>query len=98
MSGHFLLVQHIYQGTTPTCHPNSVPFPDDWHITHTANHWAIEQTTMEYIEKIIISYVIQKRKYLNLDDSQSALVIFDIFKGQRTTDVLKLLKDVNIQA
>ena len=39
-----------------------------------------------------------KRKYLNLDDSHSALVIFDIFKGQCTTDVLKLLEDINIQA
>ena len=62
MSGHFLPVQLIYQGTTPTCHPNSVPFPDDWHITHTANHWANEQTTMENMEKIIIPYVIQKRE------------------------------------
>ena len=50
------------------------------------------------MEKIIIPYVIQKRKYLNLDDSHSALVIFDIFKGQCTTDVLKLLEDINIQA
>ena len=29
MSGYFLPVQLIYQGTTPKCHPNSVPFPDD---------------------------------------------------------------------
>ena len=81
MSGHFLPVQLIYQGTTPKCHPNSVPFPDDWHITHSANHWANEQTTIEYINKIILPYVIQKRKELNLDDSHSALVIFDMFKG-----------------
>ena len=97
MSGHFLPVRLIYQGTTPKCHPNSVPFPDDWHITHTANHWANEQTTKEYIEKIILPYVIQKRKDLNLDDSHSALVIFDVFKGQCTNDVLKLLEDNNIQ-
>ena len=97
MSGYFLPVQLIYQGTTLKCHPNSLPFPDDWHITHTAKHWANEQTTMEYIEKIIIPYVIQKRKDLKLDDSHSALIIFDVFKGQCTDDVLKLLEENNIQ-
>lgn len=52
MSGHFLPVQLIYQGTTPKCHPNSVPFPDDWHITHPANHWANEQTTRNILRKL----------------------------------------------
>ena len=94
MSGHFLPVQLIYQGTTPKCHPNSVTFPDDWHITHTANHWANEQTTIEYIEKIILPYVTQKRKDLNLYDSHSALVIFDVFKGQCTDNVFKLLEEI----
>ena len=74
-----------------------MPFADDWHMTHTANHWANDQTTMEYIEKIIIPYVIQKRKDLKLDDSHSALVIFDVFKGQCTDDVFKLLEENNIQ-
>ena len=97
MSGHFLPVQLIYQGTTPKCHPNSVTFPDDWHITHTANHWANEQTTIEYNEKIILPHVTQKRKHLNLDDSHSALVIFDVFKGQCTDNVFKLLEENNIE-
>ena len=78
--------------TTPKCHLNSVPFPNDWHITYSANHWANEQTTMEYIDKIILPYVIQKRKDLNLDDSHSALVIFDVFKGQCTDDVFVIVR------
>ena len=98
MSGHFYLFNlHIYQGTTPKSHPNSVTFPDDWHIIHTANHWANKQTTIEYIAKIILPYVTQKGKDLNLDDSHSALVIFDMFKGQCTDNVFKLLEENNIQ-
>ena len=45
-----------------------------------------------YIDKIILPYVIQKRKDLNLDDSHSALVIFDVFKGQCTDDVFVIVR------
>ena len=70
-------------------------FPDDWHVTYTANHWA-NDTTIAYIENIIIPYVKKERETLGLSDDHSALVVFDVFKGQCTSKVLKLLEDNNI--
>ena len=74
LSGTFLPVQVIYQGTTPRCLP-SVTFPSDWHITHTANHWSTEATMIEYIKRIIVSYVKQTRERLKLSRDYPALVL-----------------------
>jgi len=38
LSGNFLPIQLIKKGNTTKCHPKGVPFPADWHITHTENH------------------------------------------------------------
>ena len=46
---------------------------------------------MAYIQLVIIPYVQEKWKQLRLEDSQSALVILDEFKGQMTDSVLSLL-------
>ena len=51
---------------------------------------------IEYIELIIIPYVIQKRKELDLDENHPALATFDAFRGQQTASVLKILEDNNI--
>ena len=96
LSGKFLPIQLIYQGTTSQCLPKNVSFPSDWHITHTANHWANETTTITYIENIIIPYVQKERALLGLNDDHCALVLFDVFKGQCTSEVLKMLEDNNI--
>ena len=40
LSGIFLPIQLFHKGTTPRCLPSSMPFPSDWHITYTANHWS----------------------------------------------------------
>jgi len=69
-----------------------VEFPDDCHITYTANHWANDA----YIENTYIPYVKKERQSLRFSDDHSALVFFDIFKGQCTEKVLKLLEDNNI--
>ena len=86
----------IYQGTTQTCLPKNVTFPAGWHITCTANHWANESTSIAYISNIIIPYVTEERARLGLTSNHSALVLFDVFKGQCTAEVLKLLKDNHI--
>ena len=52
---------------------------------------------MAYIQLVIILYVQEKRKQLILEDSQSALVILDEFKGQTTDAVLSLLGKNNIE-
>ena len=95
LSGSFLPVQLVYQGKTSKCHP-SIDFPDNWHVTHSPNHWCNESTMISYVQLIIVPYVQETRKNLGLPDSQSALVILDEFKGQTTEQVLNLLKQNNI--
>lgn len=50
----------------------------------------------EYIKNVIIPYVQQKRKDLELPSEQAALAIFDVFKGQQTAEVAALLEENNI--
>jgi len=66
LSGNFLPIQLIYQGTTPKCLPKNVNFPSDWHLAYTANHWANEDTTVAYMDNIIIPYVQKERVLLGL--------------------------------
>ena len=94
--GDFLPVQLIYQGKTSASLP-AFTFPDDWSVMYTPNRWANEQTTKAYIEEIILPYVNEKRRQLHLEDDHPALVIFDVFKGQCTEEVLKMLNDNHIE-
>ena len=64
MSGDFLPVQLVYQGKTPKCLP-SIEFPKQWHLTYTPNHWCNEETMIQYIKRIFIPYV-QNKKELGL--------------------------------
>ena len=93
MSGDFLPIQLVYQGKTIKCLPK-FQFPNDWDITYTSNHWCNEHTMHQYIHKIILPYVCNKRKELKLPLDQPAILIFDNFKGQCTSEFLTLL-DVN---
>lgn len=96
MSGNFLPVQLIYAGTTEKCLPKNVQFPGDWHITCSPNHWSNESTMIDYVNQIIIPYVTNKRKELDKCQDQSAVVLFDVFKGQCVESMFKLLDDNNI--
>ena len=95
-SGKFLPIQLIYQGTTHRCYPQGVLFPPDWDICCTPNHWSNEATMIKYVQNIIIPYVTETRKHLQLDCNHPALVIFDVFRGQCTEAVMKLLEENNI--
>ena len=96
MSGKFLPMQLIYKGTTKRCLPKDVNFLCDWHITHTENHSANEVTTFAYLRNVIIPYVKREREALKLQDDHCTLALFDIVKGQCTTQVMKILEENNI--
>ena len=99
LSGDFLPPQLIYTGKTPACHPNSITFPADWHITHTENHWANESTMKDYITKVIVPYIEKIRSQLpqsHVPSPQPALVIFDVFKGQMCQSTIDLLMENSI--
>lgn len=51
---------------------------------------------IEYVKQIVIPYVSEKRSELKVSSDQSALVIFDVFKGQCTEAIFKLLEENNI--
>ena len=78
-NGHYLPPQLIYTGKTNRCLPK-VSFPTGWHITCTENHWANEVTTLQYTDKILLSYVTKTRKEQNLSSNQCCIVIFDNLK------------------
>ena len=51
---------------------------------------------LDFISWIIVPYITEKRKQLWISSNHPALVIFDVFKGQCTEEVCKLLEDSNI--
>lgn len=96
LAGSFLPIQLIYKGTTARCLPKGVKFPEGWNVTHSANHWSNTSTMLDFISWIIVPYITEQRKQLGLSSNHPALVIFDVFKGQCTEEVCKLLADSNI--
>ena len=56
LSGDVLPPQVIYQEKTDQCQ-SKYEFPADWHITHTPNHWANTETSYQYVDNIIVPYV-----------------------------------------
>ncbi len=92
LSGRFLPLQLIYQGTTTQC-LSKISFPEHWHITCTANHWSNGDTMIDYITKIIVPYVTETRSKLNLASDHPALVLFDVFKGHLVDNVRRLLEE-----
>ena len=93
LSGHFLPIQLIYQGKTDRSQTN-FDFPKEFHVTQTSNHWADENTSIEMMKKILIPYVKEKRKELKVPN-KPWLLICDVFKGQWTDAVKKVVKASN---
>ena len=93
MSGQFLPMQLIYQGTTDRCLPKGVEFPDDWNVTCTANHWSNEEKVIEHLERVVFPYLKKRKAQLELPEEQKAMLIFYVFKGQVTEQVTKLIEE-----
>ena len=87
MSGQFLPMQLIYQGTTDRCLPKGVEFTDDWNATYTANHWSNESKAIQNLQMVLFPYVEKRKVELKLPEDQKAMLIFDVFKGQITDKV-----------
>ena len=60
----------------------SLDFSKGLCLTQNLKHWLNEQETMKLIKETINLYVIQKQKYFKFFETQSALVVWDVFKGQ----------------
>ena len=97
LNGDFLPMQIIYQVKTKASQPRGFEFPRGFAVTQNPKHYSNELETLNLIEKIIQPYVAMKRKELNLLPSQKALLIWDVFKGQKTEKVLSKLTSKNIE-
>ena len=95
MSGLFLPMQLIYEGKTPRCLPQGISFPDNFNLTFTPNHWSSEDKVMEPLEKVVFPFIVEKRKELSLPDGQKAILVVDVFKGQKTERVQHLIANNN---
>ncbi len=97
MTGEYLPVQLVFKGKTPRSHPK-VEVPNGWDIWHSDNHWSNENTMKRYIEKIVVPFIVSKRKALKVENTHPALALFDCFKGQTTANIQSLLLENNIIA
>ena len=61
-----------------------------WYATYMSvqNHWSNESTMVDYLDKILFSYITRKRKELILSNTQPASVIYGTFRGQCTEAML----------
>ena len=94
LSGDFLPVQLIYQGKTNRCQL-TYPFPREFHVTQTKNHWANENTSLDLIKEVLVPYIRKFRQKLSLPEDQQRLLIADVFKGNWTDAVVTEAKRSN---
>ena len=93
MTGQFLPLQLIYQGTTDWCLPKGVEFPDDWDVTCTANHWTNKLKAIQHLQMVVFPYVKERKVELKLPEHQKAMLMFDVFKAQVTDKVTKFFEE-----
>ena len=92
LSGEFLPLQIIYGGKTTASLPRGITFPPEFCVTQNPKHWSNEQETIKLLEQVVNPYCIKKRVELKLPETQPALMIWDVFKGQMTEKVKQKLK------
>ena len=92
----FLPMQLIYKGKTSQSLPK-VKFPDGFSLSANESHYSNDKESINFLEEIILPYTRQEREELGRDN-QKALLIFDVFRGQTTDKVLKIMEDNHILA
>lgn len=97
LSGEFLPLQIIYGGKTKASLLRGFKFPKGFCLTQNPKHWSNEQETMKLIKEIINPYVVKTRNRLGLSETQWALVVWDVFKGQVTDKVKQMLTSLHIE-
>ena len=96
LSGELLPMQVIYQGKTSASQPRGFKFPRGFAISQNPKHYSNEDETLTLMDKVIAPFVERKRKELKLAPTQKPLLIWDVFRGQKTAKVLKKLASLNI--
>ena len=89
-----LRFQLIYGGKTTRSLP-PVSFPESFSLSVNPKHFSNTNEVIKHIKEIVVPYVNQQRKELQLPD-QPALLIMDAFRGQLTDPVTTTLKENHI--
>ena len=89
-------MQLIYKGKTSQSLPK-VKFPDGFSLSANESHYSNEKESIKFLEEIILPYIRQEHEKLRREN-QKALLIFDVFRGQTTDKVLKIMEDNHILA
>ena len=90
----FLPIQLIYKGKTNQSLPK-VDFPDGFSLSANKTHYSNEEETLTFIDEFILPHVQKERAKLRCGN-QKALLIFDVFRGQTTDKIFKVLKENHI--
>ena len=94
LSGDFLPIQLVYQGKIKRCQPR-YPFPREFHVTQTENHWTNENTSLVIIKEVLVSHVRKVRQKLSFPEDQQWLLIADVFKGHWADAIVTEVKRSN---
>ena len=97
LSGSFLPMQIIYQGKTDASQPTGFKFRNGFTVSQNPKHYSNEKEALSLIDKIVKPYVETTRKERKLQPTQKALLIWHVFKGQKTDKVLSQLASLNIE-
>ena len=72
-----------------------VDFLDSFSLSAHKTHYSNEEETLKFIDEIILPHVQKERAKLRCGN-QKALLIFNVFRGQTTDKIFKVLKDNHI--
>ena len=92
--GPFLPFQLIYKEKTTQSLPK-IDFPNGFSLSVNEKHFNNTQESIKFLKEIVIPFVDKKRSELK-NPSQAALLIWDVFRGQKITPTLDILKENNI--
>ena len=95
LDGHVMPAQLIFEGKTARSAPATNKYPAHISTTVSPNHWANEQTTLEFVD-VVVAYkqrVIDKEGLL---ETTPAMLVWDVFYTHRLPSVLQRLKENNI--
>ena len=87
-------MQLTYKGKTNQSFPK-VDFLDGFSLSANKTHYSNEEEALELIDEIILPHVQKEQAKLRCGN-QKALLIFDVFRGQTTDKIFKVLKDNHI--
>lgn len=85
------------QGKTKASLPRNFSFPKSFCVSQNPKHYSNEAETIGLIGSVTNPYLVKKRQELSLPQSQKALLIWDVSRGQKTQKVCSKLSSLNIE-